>query len=344
MKAAVAMVACLPLVACTIDTLHHAPGLRGHGSEAGKADGDSTVWWIGAATDPAIEPPNAGVRTTFHVADTPPAHGCIDWWTSATLANGMWGQVGAQSCTIDGPSLAAFYQVWKDGVELVEGVAPVTEGLHSFAMAATDATTWSFTVDGQELGSLDMGAATSTGDAGTLVEEGNGVPAPYAPPSVAFPEALSVLQGGVWMTPKRAVVYNTAGVGAVVSPHVNDITIGGGPAVAADTELWRASQVPSAAPVTSTTAMPDVTFAAPIASTTVSHRVVLRANARGADEITEVWFAIDSGATLCNLTAPPYECTWDTSGTPAGSHYITVGAQDASGRTEYVSETIHVAP
>ena len=104
------------------------------------------------------------------------------------LDNQLWGQVGFSACNLPGNTLynfTTFYQIWDTtvppGTLLVDGESTVaTEGLHTYAMNVQNGTVWQYTVDGNVLGSFDMGSATasSPGAVGMLCEEGTGSPRP----------------------------------------------------------------------------------------------------------------------------------------------------------------------
>lgn len=75
---------------------------------------------------------------------------------------------------------------------------------------------------------------------------------------------------------------------------------------------------------------PTVTIAAP-AGATVNRSVPLSATASAAAGVSRVEFLVD-GAVIANVTAAPYQATWDTSAVADGAHTLTARVTDASNR------------
>jgi len=340
------------VAACSVDPGSGArPPLR-HGGDPGKGDSSVGFWWIGATVDSSAAVVNSGIRTTFAVVNAPPPAGCVDSWASQTLDNGIWGQVGYAACNLDGTeTFTGFYQVYSGNLELVDGEISMTEGLHSFAMTLASDTTWTFAMDGQPFGALDMGTASSDGTWSQIVtEEGNGVPAPYSPPAMDFPEALSLLSGGAWMQPAKAIVYNTMGVpgviGSLQDPTLsqNQIALSpSAPLLDPNATLWDASAAPSTyAPVVASSGSPFVMLDSPAAGTTVAGTVALDATATSSAGLANVTFWIGGDTPACVLTSAPFTCDWDTTAVTDGETYVTIIATDASGQQTALYDTLIV--
>jgi hypothetical protein len=342
--------------ACTVAAQHEAPApapATPHGGHADKADGPAGFWWKGARATDATAIENSGIEATFQVVNSPPPIGCIDWWTSETVMDGFWGQVGAEACTFTGgtTSFRAFYQVWDPtGIELVDASTPVSEGLHTFSMFVSEGTIWAFSIDAHAFGSFDMGSAASDGvSAQTLCEQGDGVPAPYIGPEVYFPEVMSVLHQGTWMQPTGAVVKDTANIAGVVGANedgaltANQMRIDGSTAfVAPDTPLWNSPPSNSYFPaVTTNDSVPFVLLDAPAAGSKESGSVAITARAAAAAGIQVVWFFVD-GQSACTRTAAPFTCEWDTSQVPDGAHYVSVAVADGADHINWVKNTVTV--
>jgi hypothetical protein len=338
-------------VGCAADTAQDPRPPVSHGGATGKGDAPAGFWWVGATVAPAV--PNSGIRTTFGVVNSPPPIGCVDSWASETLANGIWGQVGYAACNVDGAeTFTGFYQVYSGALELVDGEIPMTEGLHSFSMALTSGTTWTFTLDGQAFGALDMGTAAADGSWSQIVtEEGNGVPAPYPQPAIEFPEAISVLQDGVWMQPGGAVVYNSAGVPGVIG-NLQDPTLGlnaismpGSEVLPTNTPLWDGPLgTTTYTTVSAASGAPFAMLDSPAAGSTVSGTVTLQATATSTSGIANVTFWVPGhrNAPACVVTAAPFTCDWDTTIAADGTRYVTIFVTDTAGQQTSLYDTMIV--
>jgi hypothetical protein len=302
-------------------------------------------WWLGAiSTDPAVFA-NSGVRNTIDVAQyAPPGAGCMSYFTSETLDNGYWLQVGYGTCANNGiPPFTAFYQVWNVAqspvVQLIDGETTVlSEGVHTFSAFVRAGTTWVFAVDDEPFGTADLGTATSdsTTKIETVVEKSAGIPSGYRPPAVHVPEAISVLHGGTWSPAAAAAIANNSGRSGVIGKNqdpslaANEIVIGGtSPHLKPGIKLWNGAAV-SPAHAHGTTGMPAVTITAPALGSTVSGTVTVAARVANAPA-GSVDISDDTGATSCELTAPPYRCTWDTTSVDNGYHFLITHVYDASG-------------
>jgi hypothetical protein len=355
---------------------HHARGaLQGHAQpDAGLPDANTpfgSFWWIGASSTTTSAIPNSGVRMEADVITAPAeaAGGCFSVWTSDTLSNGMWGQIGYSACALPGNpfyDLTAFFQVWDlsvppDGQLLVDQESDdIAPGLHSFAMYVQSGTTWVFAVDGNPMGACDMGSATANAPGGvmTLSEEGNGVAGPFTPPAVAIPVTMEVLTGTAWGSATTATVVNTAGlsgvVGNVQDPTLADdqIVIGGqSPTLDAGVPLWNGTLTDgglSSASDAGTLSEPFVQIGCPAPNATVGGTLFIPITTSAPSGIASVAASVDgandldggSTVSLCNLTAPPYDCVWDTTGESEGPYFLDVIATDGHGNTTY--ETILV--
>jgi MYXO-CTERM domain-containing protein len=343
-----------------------------------EADGGNTpfgnFWWIGASSTSTSAIPNSGVRMEADVITTPAAAagGCFSVWTSDTLANQMWGQIGYSACNLPGEpfyDLTSFFQVWDlsigpDGQLVVDQESSdITPGLHAFAMYVESGTTWVFAVDGNVMGAVDMGSTTADtpGGVSLLSEEGDGVAAPFAPPAVAVPVAMEVYTGGTWGPATTAVVVNTALLSGVAG-HLQDpaladdqLVIGGSsPTLAAGVALWDGVVTDggiSTASDAGTLSEPYVSVACPAPNSTVGGKFAIPISASADAGVASVAVSVDgandldggSSATLCNLTAPPYTCEWDTSGQSDGPYFLYVLVTDSQGAYTYEDVLVNVS-
>ncbi len=339
------------------------------GTGEGNPDGGDVVdgyefWWIGA-NSPNISLPNTGVQAVMQEVDTlpPKGFGCFDCWTSETLDNGYWGQVGFAACNLAGSGsfVSTFYQVWDTGgsveQELVDGRSiQSSPGIHTYAMSLQSGTTWAYSVDGTVFGAFDMGSARSSnpGAIATLCEEGDGVPEPFVPPAVSIPIAMSLLgDGGAWAGAPAAVVYNTADLsganGNLQDASLLDdaIRIGGTiPLTAAGTKLWNgdtAGFAPDAGPAgASPLAPPLIRLTAPRPAAKLSGTVMLTGTvtpAAAGSALTGVTFYVEDEGGVVQQTAaqgPAYSAAWDTSGVPNGFYDVILQAVDAQDVQTYV--------
>jgi MYXO-CTERM domain-containing protein len=327
-------------------------------------------WWIGASSTDTSAIPNTGVQFTTQVVSTPAGAdgGCFNVWTSDTLDNDYWGQVGYSACNMAGQpeyNLTAFYQVWNlalgnGGTLLVAGNSTeLSVGLHNFSMYVTSGTTWAYAVDGNVFGIYDMGSATADQQYGvaTLTEEGDGIDAAFVPPVVQMPVAMEVRSGSSqWGPADEALTYNTADLSGVVghlqsASLANDqIVVGGSaPTLDAGTPLWEGTSTEGGLPTTSDAGPSDPPFLAiscPVAGTTVGGTVNIQSSVTAALGVAEVMFVAipetGSDANLCTLTAPPFDCAWDTTDVSDGLVYVFEEAVDTQNNVtfEYVTVTV----
>jgi hypothetical protein len=288
---------------------------------------------------------NSGIRTTFQVVHSPPPDGfCISSWASETLDDGLWGQVGYSDCVLDGAEqFNGFYQVYRDSFEMVDGEIPITEGLHSFAMALTSGTTWTFAMDGLPFGALDMGTTFADGAWTQIMTEEE--PAPYySPPTTAFPEAMSLLHDGIWMQPAKAVIFNSLGVPGV-SGNQQDPTLvqngmrisGSDPLLPPNTTLWDGPLTPSTyVPVSASSGGPFVMLESPAAGSTVSGTLTLDVIATSPQGIANVVFWLGGSKPRCVVTAAPFMCEWDSTKFHDGAHWVQFVVTDTSGQQTWV--------
>lgn len=346
------IVICTALPACAIDGEEVPTQLPGH-DMPGKEDAPNpAAWWIGASVDASAAQQNSGVRTTFTVVDKAPEAGCFGAWTSETLDNGLWAQVGYASCNTNGTHLfSGFYQVYSGSFELVDGEIPMTEGLHSFSMAQTSGTFWTFAFDGAPFGAFDMGTASADGTyAQTVIEETDAHVA-YPPPATKFPEVISWLHDGVWTRPAKAVVYNNTGVQGAngrdqdATMAVDEMEVSGSVSRApAGTELWQAPATPSTfTPVSVSAHLPYVALVAPTGTGTLSGTVTLNANASAPSGIASVVFWVGHHQQpTCTLHKPPFTCAFDTTTVGNGSPWVTVVATGKAGQTTSEAYRVNV--
>jgi Bacterial Ig domain len=344
------------------------PPLDGGSQGSGNPDGGDLedgyeFWWIGA-TSPNVSLPNSGVQTVLQEVDTqPPGFGCFDCWTSEYLDNDYWGQVGFSNCTAAGesPTVGLFYQVWDVASNTIvgEGGSDVASpGLHTFAMSLQSGTTWAYSVDGNVFGLFDMKSATSSQPSaiGTFCEEGDGVTAPFVPPTISVPITFSLLNQGVWSGPAEGLAYNTANLSGVEGNLQDNslpngaIQLGGDSTyVVSNTPLWNGATngfAPDAGPAgTGALAPPLVAITSPAPNSSLSGTVTETAvivNPAGASEITEAVYAIQNAAGdtlgVATLTHEPYRLVWDTTQYPNGVYYLSFGAVDSQGRSTTFSE------
>lgn len=156
----------------------------------------NSFYWVGANSFHASTFSNSGIQAEIGVVGTP-VTGCLSFWVADEMnSDTIWGQVGYYIC--NGSQPVAFYQIWQGGSVAVTGTASVSEGDHLFSMFLVQGTTWGYALDGEALGSYDMGssASSSTHPVEAFSEEGY-VAAPFDPPRVEF-DSVQVLNGGVW--------------------------------------------------------------------------------------------------------------------------------------------------
>lgn len=94
----------------------------------------------------------------------------------------------------------------------------------------------------------------------------------------------------------------------------------------------------SAPPVSITLPTPDTTapvvaLSAPTTGTIVSGTVAINATATDDTGVTGVQFMLDGANLGSEVTSSPYQASWDTTGTPNGTHTLTAVARDAAGNT-----------
>ena len=341
------------------DFLHDQP-LQGASVDASNPFPD--FWWIGAYSTDTSAIPNTGVQFSTQVVNTPAGAtgGCFNVWTSDTLDNDMWGQVGFSACDEAGEpeyDSTAFYQIWNlavgNGGELLVAAnsSELTVGLHNFSMYVDSGTTWAFAVDGNVFGVYDMKSATADVKEGvsTLCEEGDGIDAAFVPPVLQMPITMEVRSstGLTWGPADQAQVFNTAKLSGVVG-HLqmpalaNDQIIVGGstPAFDAGTLLWNGTSTEGGLPTTSDagpSSPPYVAVSCPVAGVTLGGTVVVQATASAAAGVAEVEFAAD-GKSLCTVSSPPFECAWDTSSLANGPYYVVAQVVDTQDNAtwEYV--------
>jgi MYXO-CTERM domain-containing protein len=315
-------------------------------------------WWIGSTSSESSGLPNDGVRTTMSAVDFQPDGGCFDCWTSEYLDNGFWGQVGFSACNFQGDSeenFTVFYQTWNAdaGLLLVDGESTfITEGLHTFTMNLDAGTKWDYSVDGTIFGSYDMGSAAAAGPyaISTVCEEGDGVAAAFVPPTISVPVTMQVDNGGQWSAATAGLVYNSAGISGVEgnlqsSALANDQTVIGGSSTFLQfyTPLWSGAgsgSLPDAGIVPVTPAY--VAISAPAANSTVSGTVLIAAQVYCPAGSTVYFWGSDQNAPTCTLTAPPWNCSWDTTQYSDGTYYPLVQVQDLKGNLSWADITVTV--
>ena len=321
-------------------------------------------WWMGARSTTASAIPNSGVRATLEVVDAPPESGCLSYWTSDTLDNRMWGQVGYSMCTYPGyPVYArtAFFQVWDlsvppDGELLLDvDTTDLSLGLHSFSMAQQSGTTWAYAVDGVVLGTYDMKSAVADEPAGvaTLCEEGDGVAEAFVPPAVAAPVAMEVLGSAGWGPASTAQAYNLMGVSGVVGRlqdaglASDQVIIGGAaPMLPNGTALWDGTSldggIDAAVSDAAVSVPPFVAITCPSSNATFGGTVVISAEAHAPAGVAEVDFQVDS-TNRCTVFAPPYTCAWDsTIGAGNGLHFVEARVLDTLGAQTWTYLPVNV--
>jgi len=345
------------------------------GSGEGNPDGGDVVdgqefWWIGA-TSPSTSFPNTGAQAVMQEVDTypPKGFGCFDCWTSETLDNGLWGQVGFAACNFaSGSFVSTFYQIWNTNPPaetlLVDGrTIQSSPGIHTYAMTLLSGTTWDYSVDGAVFGEFDMGSALSSGPSAiaTLCEEGDGVSDPFVPQAVSVPVAMSLLgaDAGIWAGAPTADVYNTADLsgaaGNLQDSSLPDDAIGIGgtiPFTTAGTKLWKgtaAGFAPDAGPAgSSVLAPPLVRLTAPRPTATLSGTVTLTGTvtvAAAGSAIMGVSFYVEDANGIVQQSAaqgPPYSAAWDTTGVANGDYFIFLQAVDAEETQTYVDISVTV--
>ncbi|MGD0397238.1 MAG: hypothetical protein ABSB26_10105 [Nitrososphaerales archaeon] len=173
------------------------------------APDSSSVWWVGASSTDSSALPNMGVKGVIQVVSTQ-VTGCLAFWVSDDLSNNNWGQVGYYIC--DGSVPEAFYQVWNLNTNtiLTGGIASVSIGAHSFAMRFQSGTTWAYLLDGNVIGTYDMGASTSSSSYPVFALSEEEADSVFAFPLVTFTTAMQVLQSGTWNAVQTAQSYGTA--------------------------------------------------------------------------------------------------------------------------------------
>jgi len=345
------------------------------GEGLGNPDGGDIVdgqefWWIGA-TSPAKSLPNTGVEAVMQEVDTPPpvGSGCFDCWTSETLDNGLWGQVGFAACSLGGNSfVSTFYQIWDTNPPeelLVDArVVQSSPGIHTYAMNLESGTTWAYSVDGTTFGVFDMRSAKSSGAnaIATLCEEGDGVADPFVPPAISVPVAMALLDedAGIWAGAPEAEVYNTADLSGAAgnlqdSSLADDVVDIGGtiPLWKAGEKLWSgdsAAFAPDAGPAgANALAPPLVTLTAPRPLATVHGKVTLTGTVTAADAgvgIADVEFFVESQTGVfvqqTPVTGPPFSTSWDTTRVVNGSYFVFLQAIDENQTQTYVDLAVTV--
>lgn len=104
------------------------------------------------------------------------------------------------------------------------------------------------------------------------------------------------------------------------------------------------SSTASSPPASSDTVPPMVSVSAPGAGTTVTGSVAVNATAFDAVGVTGVQFLLDGNNLGTEDTVAPYSTTWNTVGSPNGSHTLLAVARDAAGnRTTSSSVTVNVS-
>jgi len=229
------------------------------------APSSTSTWWVGASsTDPSALP-NTGVRGAIQVISTP-ITGCLSFWVSDEVTNDNWGQVGYFICNGSIPD--AFYQVWNLNTQtiLAGGTVSVSSGTHTFAMYLQSGTTWAYSLDGNVMGTYDMGSSSSSSSYPVYALSEEQASSVFSFPSVTFSTAMQVLQGGSWGSVQTAQSYGTAwgtsGAAQGGGLENDQITVGGSlPALPQGTPLWGigSSTTSSVISTTATTTVTDST-------------------------------------------------------------------------------------
>ena len=320
-------------------SLTHAPIDPSHGPplRAATTSTSGNYWWVGASSTDSSALPNTGVRANIDVASQS-VPGSLSFWISNDLSNNMWGQVGyylSQGSTTP----QAFYQIWNLNTNTIvaTGGAAVTTGSHTFSMYLQSGTVWAFALDGNVMGTYDMGSdiSSSSYPVYALSEESYTNVTPFSFSDVKFSSAMQVQKSGVWQSVLTAPAYGTGwGTQGNIQNNnlaVNQIVVSTSlPSLAAGTTLWNgASQ--SLQPITvsvssstnPSTSGQSVTFTAIVSPSTATGTVTF----------------MDGSTTLGTSTLSGGSTTFSTSQLSAGSHSITAAY---SGDTSYASSTSSV--
>jgi hypothetical protein len=169
---------------------------------------------------------------------------------------------------------------------------------------------------------------------------------------------MEVLTGGQWEPATPAVVLNTAGISGVVGQLqdptlTNDqIVIGGeSPTLDSGVSLWNGTATDGGLSTVSDAAAaspPDLQVACPSANTTVGGKLVIPITATSPAGIASVAVSVspasgNSDTPLCQLTAPPYTCVWDTTSDTDGQYFLFVSVTDAKGFIAYEDVLVNVS-
>jgi hypothetical protein len=341
------------------------------------------AFWVGANTTTAEE--NQGVRAWIQVRDdvgqdggkviSGYGGGDFSCWVSAYAAPSsaeaydtyVWAQIGwkAESFGRSSPDESfVFYQAYNGNAPmyaqaggsaaLIDGMSHVSNGVHEFAMQydPSTASTWNFSVDGQTIGSFDLGWAHAYYPE-MLCEESDGVTQPYDPPNGVFvPVTMELYSAATetWRPLTTAVSYNSncvAGIdGHDQNPALasNQVTVGGSVRYNADAGMNVPLWAGDAATIPDATATPltpfEINIVNPPADGRVCGKVMVRADVSPPDVAEappeSVQIIVDSndgsytlgsdgglGSGGCTLTQPPYECLWDTTKFPNRGAWIS---------------------
>ncbi len=206
-------------------------------------------WYVGASvSDPSVAL-NTGLRSLIQVKDQSVA-GVLSFWASEAMSNNLWAQVGYY---IDqGSRPFAFFQIWNltDRSEVATGTTNVTDGTHLFSMTTSNGTMWSFSVDSQVFGVVDMHTSTSSPNYPIYaMSEESGVQNPFAFSQILFSSATQVLILGTWHNATSAKSFGNAwGVQGHEQNQEfvdNEIAVGAGNAIpSAGETLWNSTYTP----------------------------------------------------------------------------------------------------
>ena len=152
-------------------------------------------------------PTNSGAQATIQVVNQQ-VTGCLSYWIGDDSSADIWGQVGYYIC--NGSTPLAFYQIW-DLVTysiLTTGESEISPGYHKFSMYVDSGTSWIFAVDGNVIGTYDMGANSSMPGypVQALSEEGY-VSRPWNPEQVTFSSAIQTYNLGTWSPSLASAEY-----------------------------------------------------------------------------------------------------------------------------------------
>lgn len=302
----------------------HGPPLR-----AATTGTSGNYWWVGASSTDSSALPNTGVRANIDVTSQS-VPGTLSFWISNDLSNNMWGQVGYYLSS-SSSTPRAFYQIWNLNTNTIvtTGGAAVTTGSHTFSMYLQSGTVWAFAIDGNVIGSYDMGSniSSSTYPVYALSEESYTNITPFTFSDVKFSSAMQVQKSGVWQGVLTGQAYGTGwGTQGNIQNNnlaVNQIVVSTSlPSLAAGTTLWNgASQTlqPTTISVSSSTnpstSDQSVTFTTTVSPSTATGTVTF----------------MDGLTTLGTSTLSSGSATLSSSQLSVGSHSITaVYSGDAS--------------